>query len=50
MFYGQGFLILKKKTAKEWKYYTNHSFIKKLSNNTLQKSKFINKGVITINR
>ncbi len=42
MFYGQSFLILKKKTAKEWKYYTNHSFIKRLSNNTLQKSKFIN--------
>ena len=42
MIYGKTFSLLKKQFIKEWILYTNHRFIKKLSNNTLEKKVFIN--------
>ena len=42
MIYGKAFSLLKKEFIKEWSLYTNHRFIKKLSNNTLEKKVFIN--------
>ena len=42
MIYGKAFLLLKKKFIKEWLLYTNHKFIKKLSDSTLDKKEFIN--------
>ena len=42
MIYGKGFSLLKEKFVKEWNLYTNHKFIKKLSDNTLEKKVFLN--------
>ena len=40
--YGNVFLLLKKKYLHEWKLYTEHTFVKKLSNNKLLEEKFLN--------
>ena len=40
--YSNVFLLLKKKYLHEWKLYTNHTFVKKLSNNKLLEKKFLN--------
>ena len=40
--YGNVFLLLKKKYLHEWKLYTEHTFVKKLSNNKLLERKFLN--------
>ena len=42
MSYGKLFPILKKKTIKEWKLYTNHEFLKQLSSNNLKEKSFLN--------
>lgn len=42
MIYGTVFESLKKKFSYEWKLYTEHAFIKKLSNNKLLEKKFLN--------
>ena len=41
-FYSNIFLLLKKKYLHEWKLYTGHPFVKKLSNNKLLEEKFLN--------
>ena len=40
MIYGKGFSLLKEKFIKEWNLYTHHKFIRKLSDNTLEKKCF----------
>ena len=40
--YSNVFLLLKKKYLHEWKLYTKHAFVKKLSNNKLLEEKFLN--------
>ena len=40
--YSNVFLLLKKKYLHEWKLYTEHTFVKKLSNNKLLEKKFLN--------
>ena len=40
--YSNVFLLLKKKYLHEWKLYTEHIFVKKLSNNKLLEEKFLN--------
>ena len=40
--YSNVFLLLKKKYLHEWKLYTEHTFVKKLSNNKLLEEKFLN--------
>ncbi len=40
--YSNVFLLLKKKYLNEWKLYTEHTFVKKLSNNKLLEEKFLN--------
>ena len=40
--YSNVFLLLKKKYFHEWKLYTEHAFVKKLSNNKLLEEKFLN--------
>ena len=40
--YSNVFLLLKKKYLREWKLYTEHAFVKKLSNNKLLEDKFLN--------
>ena len=40
--YSNVFLLLKKKYLNEWKLYTEHNFVKKLSNNKLLEEKFLN--------
>ena len=40
--YGKAFVLLKTQFKKEWRLYTNHRFIKKLSRNTLEKKIFLN--------
>ena len=40
--YSNVFLLLKKKYLHEWKLYTEHAFVKKLSNNKLLEKKFLN--------
>lgn len=42
MLYSNSFKLLKKKFSYEWKLYTEHLFIKKLSNNSLLEKKFLN--------
>ena len=42
VFYSNIFLLLKKKYLHEWKLYTEHTFVKKLSNNKLSEKKFLN--------
>ena len=42
VFYSNIFLLLKKKYLYEWKLYTEHAFVKKLSNNKLLEKKFLN--------
>ena len=40
--YSNVFLLLKKKYLYEWKLYTGHTFVRKLSNNKLLEEKFLN--------
>ena len=40
--YSNVFLLLKRKYLYEWKLYTEHTFVKKLSNNKLLEEKFLN--------
>ena len=40
--YSNVFLLLKKKYLHEWKLYTEHAFVEKLSNNKLLEDKFLN--------
>ena len=42
MIYGSIFTLLKKKFFYEWKLYTEHVFVKKLSNNNLLEKNFLN--------
>ena len=42
MLYGNSFKLLKKKFSYEWKLYTGHTFVRKLSNNKLLEEKFLN--------
>ena len=42
MLYGKVFFLLKKSFTKEWKLYTEHKFIKSLSNSTLPEKYFLN--------
>ena len=42
MIYGRVFESLKKKFSYEWRLYTEHAFIKELSNNKLLEKKFLN--------
>ena len=40
--YSNVFLLLKEKYLYEWKLYTEHAFVRKLSNNKLLEEKFLN--------
>ena len=41
MTYGKVFSLLRKQSIEDWNLYTNHKFVKKLANNTLEKKVFL---------